>query len=307
MAGPDAFKQRYFTEIGPRYGLLTGNTTRDLFTDLLLNVRDLSDTITSDSAVHDNASGPGTATEALISWCYGRRHHEGKCGGGGGGVAARPKAVIATDYVPAMVEAGERIRASRRAENPLWDRVRFKVADSADLRSEFKDGEFTHSICNFSVFNLTHPEKCLREMHRTLAPGGVAAVTCWKRFGASELLSAAQRVVMGDEWERRHRVPVAGPQYFEKGYLAKLVRDAGFEGAGMVETVEVRKTVEEGGEDWDGLYEFLTTSSLSVAATKGWSDDQAARWPEAVKTAMNSEKEQFGGLLFEAWAVIARK
>ncbi|KIW20661.1 hypothetical protein PV08_01238 [Exophiala spinifera] len=334
MAGPDAFKQRYFTEIGPKYAHLTGNTTRDLLKKLLNIRQDLSGSITSNSVIHDNACGPGTATEALISWCYEK-------GGGGGGdgdgngsdtttdknVTPVPKSIVATDYVPAMIEAGERIKTEHIdaaiddddvTAARLWQNVRFKVTDSSDL-SEFPDGTFTHGFCNFSVFNLTHPERCLGEMYRTLRggsgseSGATAVVTCWKRFAASDLLSAAQRIVMGDEWERDHRLPVAGPEYLEDGYLADLVRRSagGSDAWETVETIELKHLVkdEEDGEgrDWDGLYEFLTTTSLSGAATKGWTDDQVSQWPQAVKAAMKNEKERFGGLLFEAWAVVATK
>ncbi|KIW51731.1 hypothetical protein PV05_10420 [Exophiala xenobiotica] len=290
MANPEAGKHRYFTELAPKYSQFTGNTTRDLFNEVLDHRNGLS--ISSDSVVHDNAAGPGTAAEALITWCH--KHNS----------AATPKIVV-TDYVPAMIEACEAIRATKHQDDALWQSVALAVTDSADLK-DYGDNYFTHSICNFSIFNLTHPDKCLQEMRRTLQPGGTAVVTCWKRFAAEDLLSAAQRVVKGDEWANAHRIPAAGPQYLEEGYTARLVQDAGFP-SDTVETFALKKVVAEGGDDWRGLYEFLTTSSLKNAATREWSEEELAKWPDAVAAAMQKEKDSFGGLLFEAWVVIARK
>ncbi|KAK5239391.1 hypothetical protein LTS06_012810, partial [Exophiala xenobiotica] len=89
---PEAFKHRYFTEIAPKYAQVTGNTTLDLFSQVLTHRDGLS--ITPESIVHDNAAGPGTATEALIAWCH---QHD----------VSPPRKIVVTDYVPAMIEACE--------------------------------------------------------------------------------------------------------------------------------------------------------------------------------------------------------
>ncbi|KAK5459551.1 hypothetical protein LTS15_003680 [Exophiala xenobiotica] len=301
---PEAFNRRYFTEIAPKYAQVTGNTTRDLFSQVLSHRDGLS--INSDSIVHDNAAGPGTATEALIAWCH---QHD---------VSPPPKKIVVTDYVPAMIEACEARLIKSKKHHGDGDALlgqsnsnvalSVSVTDSSDLRHLADDDYFTHSICNFSIFNLTDPVQCLREMRRTLQAGGIVVVTCWKRFAVENLLSAAQRFVKGDEWANAHRIPAAGPQFSQEGYAAGLVREAGF-AADTVETFALEKLVAEGGGDaWQGLYEFLTTtSSLKNAATREWSEAEVAKWPDAVEAAMQQEKDAFGGLLFEAWVVIARK
>jgi len=284
---PDAMKRRYFTEIAPRYAQMTGNATRDVWGEIL-QTQDLG--ITSDSVIHDNAAGPGTATEALID----RFRSRGE---------PAPQIVV-TDYVPAMIEAFEALRKGGTPSS--WNNVEAKVVDSADL-SEFEDGTFSHSICNLSVFTFTRPAECLREMHRTLTAGGVAVVTSWKRFAAAELMAAAQNIVKGAGWSEAHAVPVNGPEWFEEGYTARMVAEAGFP-ADQTDTLVVRHVVQKrAGSDWDGLYGFLTDSSVKDAATREWTEEELGRWPEAVQEAMQKEAEAFGGVLFEAWAVIARK
>jgi SAM-dependent methyltransferase len=221
-----------------------------------------------------------------------------------------------------------------QSKNDVALSVTASVTDSSNLKDLADDDTFTHSICNFSIFNLTDPVQCLREMHRTLQVGGTVVVTCWKRFAVEEVLSAAQRFVKGDEWANAHRIPAAGPQFAQEGYTAGLVREAGF-AADTVETFALEKLVtgavadpdpvpvpQKGDEgevgadefesesesaNWRGLYEFLTTSSLKNAATRDWSAEEVAKWPDAVEAAMQQEKESFGGLRFEAWVVIARK
>ncbi|KAI1611964.1 S-adenosyl-L-methionine-dependent methyltransferase [Exophiala viscosa] len=285
MADPDAKKQLYFTQIAPGYSRVTGNTTKDLFNEVLQS-HDLS--INSDSVIHDNAAGPGTATEALISWCH--QHN------------VSPK-IIVTDYVPAMVDACEAIR-TKHADDSLWQSVAIAVADSAYLK-EFADDYFTHSICNFSIFTFTHPTKCLQEIRRTLRPGGVTLVTCWKRFAVSEVIAAAQDQVKGSEWGEAHRMPVNGPEYMQEGHTAKLVREAGFEEEKTQSFAA--QTVVKRGEDWDGLYEFLLNPFIKSAATKEWSEQELGRWPEAVNAALEMEEQSYGGILFEAWVKVARK
>ncbi|KIV77014.1 hypothetical protein PV11_08854 [Exophiala sideris] len=285
MADTEAKNHSFFTQIAPRYSRVTGNTTKDLFNEVLKS-HDLS--IDSDSIIHDNAAGPGTATKALISWCHQQD--------------VSPKIVV-TDYVPAMVEACEAIR-TKHADDSLWQSVAIAVADSSDLR-ELNDDYFTHSICNFSIFTYTHAAKCLQEILRTLRPGGTALITCWKRFAVSEVIAAAQDHVKGSEWGEAHRMPTNGPEYMQEGYTAKLVRGAGFDKE-KIESFATRTVVKRGG-DWDGLHEFLLNPFVKGAATKEWSEEELGRWPEAVNAALEKEEQAYGGILFEAWVVIAQK
>ncbi|KAK8029664.1 hypothetical protein PG993_010955 [Apiospora rasikravindrae] len=283
---PDEFRRRYFTSIAPKYAHLTGNTTRDVFASVLRQ-HDLG--LTNDSVIHDSAAGPGTATEALLPWCADQ------------GIA--PKRIVLTDYVSGMLESTPK----SVTDNPA---VETQVADSADLSSVFpEDGCLTHVFDNFSVSTFGTKEQQLQglaENWRTLqADGGVAVFTTWKRFAISELMTAAQAIVKGDAWAAAHAIPMNGPEFVAEGYLASMLAEAGWSPSkiqtSLVESVVTRD------EDERGLLEFMQVSPPAKAATAGWTDDEAARWPAAVQQAVDAAKGEHGGIYGEAWVVIARK
>jgi ubiquinone/menaquinone biosynthesis C-methylase UbiE len=239
---PDEARRKYFTFIAPQYGRLTGNSTRDTFASLLKQ-QDLG--ITHTSVIHDNAAGPGTATEAVIRWCEERD--------------VLPT-IIVTDYIPEMIQTLEQLK-QRHADSQLWQSVQGKVVDSLDL-SEFPDDYFTHAINNFSLATFgskSQQEQALKEAYRTLAPGGLAVFLTWKRFAPAEFMSEAQRHIKGDEWAQAHLVRVNGPEHLEEGHLAKTMVEAGFPVDGMRTTVV--SSLLGHGADWDGLFEFLQVST----------------------------------------------
>lgn len=277
MASPDELRRKYFTFIAPGYSHLTGNTTRDAFA-FVLSGHDLY--INSNSIIHDNAAGPGTATEALIPWLESR--------------SLNPKIVV-TDYIPGMIEAFEN-KKDQHPESKLWQSIQGKVVDSLDL-SEYADGYFTHTIDNFSLSTFGTKEqqlRGLRETHRTLKSGGLAVFLTWKRFPMSELISQAQAEIKGEVWAREHHVPVNGPEVFQEGYLAQLVVEAGWDQK-KVKTSSTSLLVSDNCEGWSGLFEFLQRSPPALAGQRGMSEEEVQSWPAAIKNVVQKEKEVYGG------------
>jgi hypothetical protein len=66
----------------------------------------------------------------------------------------------------------------------------------------------------------------------------------------------------------------------------------------------VQTEIEQKGEDVQGMKEFML-ADFSMA-TRGWSEEQQ-RWHVAVEEAIRREVEEYGGIKFEAWTIIARK
>lgn len=283
---PDAGKKHYFAQIAPIYAKVTANATQNLFKEILYN-RDLS--INTNSTVHDNAAGPGTATQALVPWC--REHN------------IVPKITV-TDYVPAMIEEFQKLQADCASNDSFWNTIEAKVMDSSTL-SDLADNSLSHSLCNFSMFTFTDPMKCLKEVHRTLKSDGLTVFTTWKRFPVSDLLETAQDQVKGTEWGQTHRVPINGPEYLAEGYMAGLIKKAGWKPENIDE-FPLRLLVKDG-EDWDGLQSFLINSPIKMAATRDWNEEELAKWSNGVKMALKKEKDLYGGVRFEAWVVVARK
>lgn len=263
---------QYFTSLSRNYALQTGNSTRDLFA---LSFNSIASSITSSSTIHDNAGGVGTATTVILNESRN----------------AIPEVLI-TDNNPAMVAA------ARDAFGDLESKVTAVEMDSQDL-SSIPDGRFTHSILNFSVFLFEDALGALSEIHRTLKPDGVAVLLTWKRFGFGSVIHVAQGIVRPD----LQRMPLPGAHFLKEGVLAKMVVEAGFSEANV--QVSQREIVQKG-EDVQGMKEFML-ADFSTMATRGWSDEEQQRWPVAVEEAIRREVEEYGGIKFEAWTVIARK
>jgi ubiquinone/menaquinone biosynthesis C-methylase UbiE len=229
--------------------------------------------ITPGSRIHDNAAGPGTAASVLIH-------------------RIPPDTlstidILVTDSNPAMAAAAREAFPS------------IPVREMDSLKLDLPDGHFSHSILNFSIFTMTDPLKCLQETHRTLKDGGLAAVLTWRRFGAGEVIRAAQRMVRPD------LPPMAIPreEFIAEGVLAEMVFRAGFKDENVA--VSSRKVVVKG-DDLDGLRGFFLGDHARPARS-GWSEEQEARWPELVDRAVQAEIAAHGGVLFESWVTLAKK
>lgn len=285
-------KRQYFAELAPKYSVLTSNTTQDIFAKFLASYSSELD-ITSSSVIHDNASGPGTATQVLIQ-------HATKTG--------ITPTIIATDYAPNMIETLRSIQAVEATSNPAWNNVKTEVLDSSDLAT-ILDSTFTHSISNFSLFTITNAVQSLRETHRTLQPGGTAAILLWKRFTIQDMLAAAQDHIRGPGYAAANAVPVNGPQYYEKDTVRNQLVEAGFDGDG-VQTWQIDVVVrEEEKEKWEGMVRFMVSSSVAGGSTRGWSGDEVEGWEGAVRWALEEEARRGGegGVRFEGWINVVRK
>lgn len=280
-------KQAYFAELAPQYHVLTGDTTKDILIDFLNNEH-LG--LSSSSIVHDNGSGPGTATQALIA--YAANH----------GISPQ---IIATDYSSGMLQQLRTIKSAGIKQEPRWELVSEELCDSAKL-DLFPDSKFTHSINNFSLFTMHDPVQCLAETYRTLRPGGIAVVLLWRRYAVQDLLASAQDRVRGKGFAAANAVPVNGPQYYEEGVVEGQMIEAGFVKNEHMRTISTKLLLDEG-EKWDGLLQYLTSSSVAEGSTRGWTTEQKQQWPSAVLQAMLDEKQERGGIEFLSWITVARK
>lgn len=110
--------------------------------------------------IHDNACGTGLMSKALIQNLESGQHMRIYC----------------TDAAPGMIDA---VRARRRT-NPIWTQniVEAKTMNGMDL--EYADMTFAASFTMFAIFLFPDPAKGVREIYRTLVPGGLAVVSGWQ-------------------------------------------------------------------------------------------------------------------------------
>ena len=267
----------YFSSLSSTYALQTGNSTTDLFKAVLPRIQEVHP-LTSSSAVHDNAAGPGSASAAILAalkkedW---------------------PREILITDNNADMIKnAAEAFK--------VVEGVECKVLDSQELEG-LAEGRYTHSIMNVSLFLLKDPVAAMARVHDTLQPSGLAVVTTWSRFGAAHIIHAAQRAIRPD----LPLMPVPPAQFASLEYLGETAERAGFE-KGKIETFNKSGVVEEG--KWlDGLRGFFRDSPLAKMARRGWSGEDEERWMDEIEKAIQKEVKEYGGVFFEGAVMIARK
>jgi ubiquinone/menaquinone biosynthesis C-methylase UbiE len=181
----------YFDKFASFYARQTGHSTLTILADVIVNhVQTSAHPIGPDSVVHDTAAGPGIGAAALVA-----RLSKDQL----------PKKMLVSDNAAPMVNAA---LASLTA-SPLPD-VDCKVLDSQDLAS-VPNNYFTHSIDNFSIFTFVNPTDAIRETYRTLSPGGLAVITCWRRFAPMFIVHAAQKKIRPD----LPLMPTPSPEFYE--------------------------------------------------------------------------------------------
>lgn len=277
---PDLPLPDYFSKLAVNYIRQTGRTTLNILAEVISeHVQTSAHPVESDSIVHDTAAGPGIGAAAL-ALCLPPDQ--------------LPKDMLVSDNVPMMVSAArESLSASP------FSHVNFQELDSEDL-SSIPDDHFTHSIDNFSIFAFANPTNAVSESYRTLRPGGLAVITCWRRFAPMFIVHAAQKKVRPD----LPPMPTPHPELYEEGVLQKVVEESGFKKENI--TVVDKIFVVKDDENIAGLT-MLMTGPLLSRAREGFTEDEEARWPDAVAQFVREEVEQFGGVRFEAYVLLATK
>lgn len=259
--------QEYFRKMSTNYYKQTGGSTQKLL-ELLLPELDL---IIADSVIHDNAAGPIVAAEAVM------KHTQSK------------PTIHATDLSQAMVDAGK-----GRADNKGWANVKGDVMNS--LKLNFADKMFSHSILNFSIQNIDDPKasgnedslQALKEMYRTLKPGGQSVVTTWKRFAVGEIAKAAQRKVRPEQIG----MPLPHAELYDGGAVKRLMVEAGFE-AEDVRIVE-RSVVIKERDGIEGLRELMAGPMITGPALRGWTEEEKEKWESVLDEALKGEVREMG-------------
>ncbi|KAF2172138.1 hypothetical protein M409DRAFT_17378 [Zasmidium cellare ATCC 36951] len=259
--------QKYFTALAPNYHHLTSNTTYFIAQKALSLAPPPTD---STALIHDNASGPGTASLALIS------HYES--------TDTPIPHITATDYTPAMISA-----------LPSLANVHATVADSQSL--PHPNNHFAYSITNISLGNFNSAALALREIYRTLQSNGTAVVTHWKTFALGTILHKCLERFHG---EPQPEPPVAGKALMEtEGGIKEMLVEAGWE-RGRVETFEVEVVSQE----VEGAVEFLTGPFLGVVrGILEGGEEGRERWRAIVRAVVEGE----GQIRCEGWVVVGRK
>ncbi|KAI0156142.1 hypothetical protein BJ166DRAFT_594339 [Pestalotiopsis sp. NC0098] len=270
----------YYCKLAKSYLHDTGRTTFDVLAAVITDhIQTSTHPINSDSVVHDTAAGPGVGAAAIVA-CLSREE--------------LPKEILVSDTVCDMVKAA---RASLTSS--LLPYVVCQQLDSQDLESVPND-YFTHSINNCSIFAMSRPSDAIWEMYRTLRPGGLAVITCWRRFAPRLVIHAAQTKIRPD----LPLMPTPRPEYSEEGVLQKVIIDNGF----SKENVQSfqRELIVSDVQNIAGLT-GLMSGPLMLRARQEYTIEEEAIWPKTIKECVDEEVKLFGGIRFEFYAVLATK
>lgn len=231
--------------------------------------------ITSSSIIHDNACGPGIITVEIVAQFT--------------KADIKPPTIFATDFNKGMVDVLQGMIDANNLKS-----VTAQEMDGSDL-SAFENDKFTHSITNFGIFAFPDAVAGVKHIHRTLKPGGVAAVTTWKRPGNIFFINEVlQELAPGrEEW-----FPIR--KWIEEATLRDVLVQGGF-AKGQIEIVE-RGTVWNI-DDIEGAVE-LFNSPFWDQAKAGLNEEQKAGWTDAVRELLKAREGK--GIDMVAWVAVAR-
>lgn len=279
MAEPNALEKdtsstilASFTSSADTYERRIGRATRAIATHIV--TKTLSG-IATNLIVHDNACGTGALTDELLK--------------------VYPDARIdATDAAAPMVDI---VNARIRAEG-LTDQVKGSVMDGAALR--FEDNRFDASVTNFGIFLLPDPVKGMKEIYRTVKPGGAAVLTCWESLDFIWVVFEGIEEVV--EPEKRLTRPEFLVRWKDKATMEGLLKEAGFVD---VEMVNVKVLL--WGYDVDDLAGCLTENMKGFIGND-YTSDEKDRCFEAARTYLNGkgkalilQEDGKVGLRMSAW------
>ncbi|KAI0444939.1 hypothetical protein F4803DRAFT_510324 [Xylaria telfairii] len=144
------------------------------------------------------------------------------------------------------------------------------------------------------------PADAIRESYRTLRPGGLAIVTCWRRFAPMYIVHAAQKKSRLD----LPLMPTPSPEFYEEGVLQKVVEQSGFAREKITMVDKVLTVTDR--ENIEGLT-MLMPGPMMSKAREGYTEEEQVRWSESASQSVKEEIEQFGGIRFEAYVLLATK
>ncbi|KAH8174426.1 methyltransferase domain-containing protein [Sarocladium implicatum] len=209
------------------------------------------DPLKSGSVIHDVGCGTGAGTEAIVS----------SIGGQDVNISIK-----GTDILEDAVAT-----YTKRASDLEWPAEGIK-ADCHAL--PFEDGTFTHTLGNAFIFVLpNNGVDAVKEVHRTLAPGGTAIFNSFNYIATLGPLEEASRQTRPEGTPLPRR---AMRQWEDPEFLKKAVEDGGFKdiklgkAEGLITTVEADR------------YVNMLWSFVGGTTPVGWLKSDEERWDEAI-------------------------
>jgi SAM-dependent methyltransferase len=280
------------SEFARTYNDRTGGCNIRLATHLIALVKPYLPPTTAASAAEplrilDNACGPLVLTNAIL-------HDED--------IKAYANVHIsAVDFNEAFIENNQGIIDAMEYRKGVT--IQTAVMNGMDLK--FPDDVFDVSFTSLGIFAFPDPVKGARELYRTLKPGGVAALTTWKRVGWVSFLHEVEKRVRPGEALTQFPFLEA---WSVPGKLAETLREGGF--GDVVEDEVVSYAWFEGEE---GAARSLS-ETVEMLVGRNWGEGGKEKMYEGLRRGMEGGSELMrrgdgGKVGFEmvAWTGVGRK
>ncbi|KAL7898947.1 S-adenosyl-L-methionine-dependent methyltransferase [Trichoderma sp. SZMC 28014] len=211
--------------------------------------------IPADARIHDNGCGSGAATTAIMA-------------------SVPPEVAASISITGTDISRGAVDSYRTRAASSSWP-AEGLVMDADSL--SFPDETFTHSFGNAMIFvgPRNNGVDAVKEMHRTLQPGGTLLLNCFGRSNVLEPIRKASRATRAGgvlpEWD-------SFEQWTDPNFIAGIVEAGGFEKE-AIKVVQCHMFVNTGN------YERATTLVWSMRGmpSGGWTEEDEEHWDEAVE------------------------
>ncbi|KAL6855634.1 S-adenosyl-L-methionine-dependent methyltransferase [Trichoderma novae-zelandiae] len=234
--------------------------------------------IPAGAIIHDNGCGHGSATAVIVE-------------------SAAPE-VAATYRITGTDISGGAVEIYRSKAEALGWPAEGLVMDADRL--SFPDDTFTHSIGNAMIFigPRNNGVDAVKEMHRTLKPGGTLVVNCFAHVPVLEPIREASRATRAGgkmlAWN-------AFEQWADPAFIASIVEAGGFEkGSVSVQQREMFVNI--------GNFERHTELVWSMRGMPvgGWTREDEDKWDEALEIVRREMQKTKGFLTLEDGTTIIR-
>ena len=182
-------------------------------------------------------------------------------------ITAHPEVYIsATDTSTDFIINNQAFISANRLWNSNGKKIDTDVMNGMDL--QYPDNTFDASFTSLAIFAFPDPVKGVNELYRTLKPGGVTALTTWKRVGWLPLLHAVERIVRpGKELTRfTFLEPWLAPKK-----LRQVLLDGGFEKAAEGEVMA------HAWFEGEQMAAKCLSDTLKMLVGGGWSEEEKMR------------------------------